>query len=394
MDSVFLKEEDCCGCTACMNVCPKNAITMTFDKKGFYYPKIDSEKCVDCGLCKKTCQFGKEEISDAYNSVTCYALKHKNISVVKASRSAGTFTALSDYILKVGGVIYGAVLNSNMTVSHKRAETEQQRNQFRESKYVQSALNDIFTNVAEDLSNNKTVLFSGTGCQCDGLRSFLQTKRIDIENLLIVDIVCAGVPSPKMFAEYLKWNESKVNSAVTDFKFRDKEKYSWCEGIERLTFANGKTIYQDYFTGYIFTNYVRTCCHNCKYTTPYRNSDITLADFWGSEKSCPEFTDYKNGCSLVLIHSEKGKYLFDSIKEEVDFKEVDIDDCLQPRLKTPRGKADSTDFYWKEYCDNGFDYIMGKYAINSLSSSYRIKRKVVAVVNKIKNKLKEITKQV
>ena len=383
MDSVFLKEEDCCGCTACMNVCPKNAITMSSDKQGFYYPKIDSDKCIDCGLCRKTCQFGWKEINGAYNSVNCYAVKHKDSSVIKASRSAGAFTALSDCILTVGGVIYGAVLNSDMTVSHNRAEIEKQRNQFRESKYVQSDLTGVFAKVADDLSANKTVMFSGTGCQCDGLRSFLQTKRIDMGNLLLVDIVCHGVPSPQMFAEYIKWNERKVKSAIKNFKFRDKRKYNWSDGIEKLSFANGKTIYQDYFTGYIFTNFARTSCYNCKYTTPYRNSDITLADFWGSENSCPEFTDYKNGCSLVLIHSEKGKDLFKKIQDTIDFKEIDIDKCLQPRLQTPREKTPATDFLWKEYCDKGFDYIMSKYATNSLSMKERFMRNVCRFINRI-----------
>lgn len=380
MDSVYLTKDNCCGCTACMCVCPKNAIMMVADNKGFYYPKIDSEKCVNCGLCRRVCQFGEKEISEKYNEVRCFALKHKDFSVIKASRSAGAFTAFSDYILSNGGVVYGVVLNSDFSVNHQRAVTIEQRNRFRESKYVQSNLEGVFNSVASDLSANKIVMFSGTGCQCDGLRSFLQTKRLDTHNLLIVDIVCHGVPSPKMFVEYIKWNEQKNKSVVTDFKFRDKDKYTWGEGIEKLTFSDGKIKYQDYFTEFIFSNFIRECCYNCKYTTPYRNSDITLADFWGSEKKCPEYTDYKNGCSLVMIHSEKAMILFNKIQNSVSFKNVGVEDCMQPRLETPRKKNSNADFYWEEYCNKGFDYVMKKYATNSLSMSVRIKTFIERII--------------
>ena len=387
MESVFTAKEYCCGCTACENICPKKAISMNTDETGFWYPQIDSQKCVDCGLCKKVCQFGKKEIEDASNDINCYALKHKDISVIKHSRSAGAFTALTDFVIANGGVVYGAVLDADMIVRHQRAENIEQRNRFRESKYVQSNLDGTFKAVLNDLKDGKTVLFSGTGCQCDGLRAFLSAKKIDTTNRLLVDIVCHGVPSPKMFAEYIKWNEKKHKSSLTGFKFRDKDKYTWGEGIEKLTFLNGEIAYQDYFTGYIFSNFVRSSCYECKYTTPYRNSDITLADFWGSEKSCPEFTDYKNGCSLVLLHSPKGKNIFNQIKDSIVTKEISVNDCLQPRLKTPREKGNEV-FLWKEYCKNGFLFIMERYATNSLTLKNRINKKVKSVISKIIRSIK------
>lgn len=387
MDSVFTAKEYCCGCTACENICPKNAIIMNTDETGFWYPQIDSEKCVDCGLCKKVCQFGKKKIEDANNDINCYALKHKDLSVIKQSRSAGAFTALTDYVIANGGVVYGVVLDADMTVRHHRAENIEQRNRFRESKYVQSNLTGIFKAVLNDLKNGKNVLFSGTGCQCDGLRAFLALKKIETSNLLLVDIVCHGVPSPKIFSEYIKWNEKKYNSTVIEFKFRDKNKYSWGEGIEKLTFQNGKVIYQDYFTDYFFENFIRFSCYECKYTTPYRNSDITLADFWGSEKTCPEFTDYKNGCSLVLVHSEKGRRIFNLTKNDVLMKEISVTECLQPRLETPREKSKDS-FLWKIYCEKGFAYIMTKYATNSLSPMNRIKNKATTIVKKIYSVIK------
>ena len=373
MIQVYEKKELCCGCSACLNVCPKNAITIQIDGGGYSYPRINSELCINCGLCQKTCQFGKSGIQDASKSVNCFALKHKDFSVVLGSRSAGAFTAFSDYILENGGVVYGAKLDSDLVVRHCRVTTKEERNSLRESKYVQSELEGVFKSVVDDLIAEKTVMFTGTGCQCDGLRSFLKTKNIDTKKLLLVDIVCHGVPSPKMFKEYLEWNAKKYSSSVIDFKFRDKQKFSWGQGIEKLTLANGKVKYQDYFTGSLFENFIRPSCYNCKYTTPYRNSDVTLADFWGSEKAAPEYTDYKNGCSLVLIHSEKAEKIFDSIKDTVTCKEVPVEDCLQHRLVSPRAKESFIDSYWNDYIEKGFDFIIKHYAENSLSAQKRFK---------------------
>lgn len=388
MESVFVTKDKCCGCTACFNVCPKNAITIQENRGGYSYPAINPELCINCGLCQKTCQFSKPEIQDANKTVKCFAVKHKDFSVVSASRSAGAFTAFSDYILDNGGIIYGAKLDSDLVVRHHKALNKKERDSFRESKYVQSELDEVFNSVAKDLKDGKLVLFTGTGCQCDGLRAFLKTKKIDTDKLVLADIVCHGVPSPKMFKEYLQWNEKKYHSVVQDFKFRDKQKYSWGEGIEKLTLANGKVKYQDYFTGSLFDFFIRPSCYNCKYTTPYRNSDITFADFWGSEKAAPEFTDYKNGCSLVLLHSEKAEKIFDSIKDSVSYKEVSVEDCLQPRLKSSREKEAFIDSYWNEYLEYGFDHIMRKYAENNISAKKRFRKFICRAGGKILRTLK------
>lgn len=383
MKSLFASKYKCCGCSACLNVCPKNAITLQVDECGYGYPYINSDLCVSCGLCKNVCQFSKTEIQGVNRTVKCFAFKHKDFSVILNSRSAGAFTAFSDFVLNEGGVIYGAQLDFDMVVRHHRATTKKDRDNFRESKYVQSEIREVYESIVNDLKAGYFVMFSGTGCQCDGVRAFLDIKGIKTENLLLVDIVCHGVPSPKMFKEYLEWNEKKYHTSITAFKFRDKAKYSWSEGIEKLTFANGKVKFQDYFTGSLFDNFIRPSCYNCKYTTPLRNTDVTLADFWGSEKSAPEFTDYKNGCSLILIHSEKAERIFDSIKKSFIYKEIGVEDCLQPRLKYPRKKDDFVEKYWNEYIENGFDYIMKKYAENTVSIKNKIKKKIYRLGGKV-----------
>lgn len=385
MKSVYISEEYCCGCTACQSVCPQKAISMHEDNVGggYKYSVIDGHKCIDCGLCQKVCQFKTREIEGAHSAVDCYAFKHKDKCVIDNSRSAGAFTAFSDYVLENGGVIYGVILDENFCVRHTRAVTKEQRDLLRKSKYVQSDIEGIFSEVKKDLFENKIVMFTGTGCQCDGLRAYLNTKGVNTEGLLLVDIVCHGVPSPKMFDEYISWNKKKKKSSLVSFDFRDKEKYSWGEGIEKLVFASKRVVYQDYFTDFIFDNFVRPSCYNCKYTTAYRNSDITLGDFWGSEKSCPEFTDFKNGTSLLLIHSKKANAIFEKIKTSVFYKKIAINQCLQPRLIEPRKKTDDADKYFEVYAEKGFEYLMDNYAQNSVS----LKNRSVRILKRIKNKI-------
>lgn len=356
---------------------------MKIEQGGYKYPVVDESKCIDCGLCQKVCQFKNYEIDKPHETVDCYAFKHKDKTVIDNSRSAGAFTAFSDCVLENNGVIYGAILDENFCVRHTRAVTKEQRDLLRKSKYVQSDIEDIFPKVKKDLAENKLVMFTGTGCQCDGLRAYLNIKGANTDKLILVDIVCHGVPSPKMFNEYVSWNKKRKKSELVSFDFRDKEKYSWGAGIEKLVFANKKVAYQDYFTGFIFDNFVRPSCYNCKYTTVYRNSDITLGDFWGSEKSCPEFTDFKNGTSLVLIHSKKANDIFEKIKTSAFYRKIDINQCLQPRLIEPRKKTDDSDMYFEIYAKKGFAYLMNNCAQNSVS----LKNKTSKILKRIKNKL-------
>jgi len=379
MNSVYCEKDKCCGCTACCNICPKSAISMVEDYQGFLYPKIDKSLCIDCGLCTSVCQFAKPEIVNPSDTVYCYALKHKNIKIIEKSRSAGAFTAFSDYVLGNNGIVYGVAFDNNFFVRHQRASTTFQRDLFRESKYVQSFLGMIFADIKKDLKENKLVLFSGTPCQCDGLRAYLLKCGLKLDNLILMDLVCHGVPSPKMFSEYIEWNEKKYKSKIVDFRFRDKKKYFWGDGIERLTFQNNKKVYQDYFTGSCFDLFIRPSCYNCKYTTVYRNSDISIADFWGVEKVCPSFFDRKNGCSLVILHTAKGNSLFNNIRSDVFAENVSYKYCLQPNLQHPRVKPNYIDSYWCDYKKFGFDFILKKYFKNNVTYFYTYKRKLLSL---------------
>lgn len=230
--------KDCCGCTACASICAHDAITMEPDTLGFLYPKVDESKCVDCGLCDKVCQFNDNyDRSLNLEKPIAYAARHKDINEVMKSRSGAAFVAISDYILEQGGVIYGAGYKDHFRVAHKRATTKEERDEFRGSKYVQSDLTGVFRQVKEDLKNGLTVLFSGTPCQTSGLNAYVG-KRLR-ENLILVDIICHGVPGPFLWRDYIAYLERKQGDQIVTVNFRDKELYGWKAHKESYIFKMG-----------------------------------------------------------------------------------------------------------------------------------------------------------
>ena len=229
---------DCCGCTACASICAHNAITMEPDVLGFLYPTVDESKCVDCGLCDKVCQFNDNyDRSLNLEQPLAYAARHKDIDEVMKSRSGAVFAAISDYILEQGGVIYGVGYKDHFRVSHKRATTKEERDEFRGSKYVQSDLTGIFRLVKEDLKKGLTVLFSGTPCQTSGLNAYVGKKLR--ENLILVDIVCHGVPSPFIWRDYIAHLEKEQGDQIVAVNFRDKELFGWKAHKESYKFKMG-----------------------------------------------------------------------------------------------------------------------------------------------------------
>ena len=227
--------KDCCGCTACESICTHDAISMKPDALGFLYPEVNVNKCVNCGLCEKVCAFN-DYYDKSLNLPTpnVYAARHKDINQVMMSRSGAVFAAISDYVLECGGVVYGVGYKEHFRVCHKRATTKIERDEFRGSKYVQSDLSGIFRQVKQDLKDGYTVLFSGTPCQTSGLNSYIG-KRYR-ENLLLVDIVCHGVPSPSIWADFIKDLEERKGFTITSVNFRDKKKFGWSAHHETFTF--------------------------------------------------------------------------------------------------------------------------------------------------------------
>lgn len=374
MHKLVKTKDFCCGCTACATVCPTHAITMKPDYEGFVYPDINEETCVDCGLCTRICPLQEKDNREAYPETypEVYAIKHKSDSVRMTSASGGFFSAISDYILEHGGVVYGAVYDDQFRVFHQRAEVTGVRNYMKGSKYVQSDLGDTFIKVKKDLRSKRLVLFTGTPCQIAGLNSYLGSE---YSNLVTCDIICHGTSSPKVFQDYIQYLEAKHNSKIVSFLFRDKEQ-GWQAQKWKCEYENGTVeidskellLYKNIFYSHVA---LRPSCHSCPHASLNRPSDITMGDFWGIENSLPEFKDDK-GVSVILLHTKKGKQIFESIADNLLYMKSDTKNCLQPNLQKPSPCSEQRESFWNDYEKYGFSYIVKKYGKDSWKT--KIKR--------------------
>jgi coenzyme F420-reducing hydrogenase beta subunit len=368
---------DCCGCTACASVCAHHAISMEPDAMGFLYPKIDTDKCTECGLCEKVCAFNPNyDKSLNLSEPQIYAARHKDIHEIETSRSGAAFIAISDYVLEQGGVVYGAGYAEHFRVVHKRATNKEERNEFKGSKYVQSNLRDIFPQVKADLKQGLIVLFSGTPCQTAGLASYIG-KRLR-EKLILVDIVCHGVPAPYIWRDYLTYLEKKYKQPIVEVNFRDKSRVGWNEHIESFVFQDGSKKEFNTYT-YLFYRHImlRPSCSKCHYTNFKRPSDFTLADYWGWEKLSPDFNKDNKGCSLLLINSEKGLEIFEKRKEELNYLSTTQELCIQPNLQQPSKFDTQWIEFEKLYKKQGFAAVAKRYG--SLGWRYILRQKKQAI---------------
>lgn len=318
-------KEKCCGCNACGDVCPKQAISYKTDNEGFWYPEVDMEKCVDCGLCEKVCPIiNVRELkkNDLPQSV-CYAAEHKNLEVVFDSTSGGLFSALADIMYKKGGYVGGAVFNEDFSVRQYISNDKSDLPRLRSSKYLQSHLDGFYKQVRDLLKADEKVLVCGSPCQMAALRAFL---RKDYENLIIADYICRGINSPKVWRKYLDSYEERYGSPVVYAKAKSKE-FGWRNLTQKVILADGRHMYetkdQSNFTkGYLKTGvYCRPSCYDCKFKGYPRMSDITLADFWGIERVDKKLE--KNlGTSLVMINSKRGEDYFETVKNRINYISV------------------------------------------------------------------------
>lgn len=353
---------ECSGCSACVSICAKSAIKMHPDKLGFLYPEVDTDLCVDCGMCEKVCDFhANYDLKNNLSEPILYAARQKDINQVQQSRSGGIFPALGDIILSKGGVIYGAGFDDGFRVVHNRAVSGVQRDEMRGSKYVQSDVSGIFPQVEKDLNNGVYVLFSGTPCQVAGLKRFLELRRVDCSNLLTCDIVCHGVPSPYVWRDYIKYIEKKYRSQVIKANFRDK-RFGWKAHIESFELKNKKYISSDTYTNAFYKHIMfRHSCGNCPFTNFHRVGDITLADYWGIESIDKSINSDDLGVSLIMINSIKGMRYFNCICDQLNYIETTQDKCSQPNLIHP-SLIDNRRNEFEEYFSlHGFKKTMEKF---------------------------------
>lgn len=326
------KKNQCSGCTACYTICPKQAIAMVPDNLGFMYPIVDNNLCVDCKLCEKVCPFNQEQRKGT--PMYEYAARNSSIQELKESRSGGVFPALYKTIITRGGRVYGALFDDNLNVRHQCADNEESCKGFRGSKYVQSELGNTFQKVVCDLKQGLKVLFSGTPCQVAGLLKIVHPHLS--RELYTVDIICHGVPSPRLYKDYLTYLENKNESKVVSFNFRDKSVNGWHDHKESAILENGKRIVDTIYTDLFYTNcFFRESCYTCPYASTHRVADITLGDLWGWESIDKTLNDDDLGVSLVFVNSEKGYRLLEIAKTSISLKQLTLEQCLQRNLKEP-----------------------------------------------------------
>ena len=374
---IDIKEKhNCCGCSACVLVCPKQCISMSADNEGFLYPQVDGAICIDCGLCDKVCPVINQE--EPREPLAVYAAKNNNEEIRLKSSSGGIFTLLAEQIIAEGGVVFGARFNESWEVVHDYTETIEGLEPFRGSKYVQSVIGDNFIKAKQFLKDGRKVLFSGTPCQIAGLKKFL---RKEYENLLTVEVVCHGVPSPMVWRDYLDYKRAKravgkntVSSSLNELpviagiSFRDKTN-GWKKFGFKISYAASKaaensvsksadnTNYEitpfseDLFMkGFLKNLYLRPSCYHCAARQGKSGADISIADYWGIQSIHPEIDDDK-GTGLILINTKQGANYFNSTANQIDSltssynKAIMQNPCIVKSVKEPNRRQQ----FWQNY---------------------------------------------
>lgn len=323
---IEIKEKSqCCGCTACSNICPKNCIEMKEDNEGFIYPEIDKGKCINCGLCEKTCPI--KNISENKKDKHTYIFQHKSDEVRRQSTSGGAFTAIAEYVIDLGGIVYGVIFDDEYNVIHKGIDKKEELYKFRNSKYVQSNPQSTFKEVKSFLNEGRVVCYSGTSCEIEGLKKYLQKE---YDNLILVDVVCRAVPSPLVWKKYLNLRRKKYKN-IKYIMFRDKYygyKYSNLsiynkENNKKNEYHSG--VESDPYLRAFFSNICdRPSCYDCKFKKDNRESDITIWDCFEVEKYDKSFDDDK-GTSRVMTNSNKGLKIIQELSKYNNCKKIEFE---------------------------------------------------------------------
>ncbi len=369
MNNIKLVDKKICtGCGACYNICPKKAITMKPDEEGFLYPVIDETKCIDCGLCLKSCAAHNPQYENT-KTPDCYAV-WANDEIRMKSSSGGVFTLLANYVLDKGGYVCGAAWDKDFNVEHIIIHTPDELSKLRGSKYVQSNTKNIFKEIKKLLTSGEYVLFSGVPCQVAALKKYLDK---DYSNLLTVDLICHGVPSPKVWQDYLR--EKGLSGYISDANFRPKE-FGWGTNYLEFTQKNRKkrlsrAVDDPFMQGFKKSLFVRNSCASCSFVKAPRQADITLGDFWGIEHFDKYLNDGK-GTSCVILNNEKGRLYFENIKENfILCKKVPFSFAYdhQIRLQKPLTPHPRRSYYF-EMMQNGHSF--GKSVDFTLNNKYDI----------------------
>lgn len=357
---IIENDSDCCGCKNCLNICPKKAISFHKNKEGFYYPKVDESKCINCGLCKRKCPMINKIAYSSNDIVKCYAASNLSKEEINLSTSGGVFFLLAKQIINENGFVCGAILDEKMKIRHIITNDTKELVKMLGSKYVASDLTDIFTEIKKLLNDKHKVLFSGVPCQIAALRLFLDKE---YDNLYLIDIICHGTPNQLSFDKYISFLEKRYKGKIVGYKFRSKRNTHWgtfkaeveiqSDNETKIKMLNAD--FDKYYMSFLNADNYRESCYKCQFARKERISDITLGDFWGVEKLDKSIIK-NNGVSAVIISSKKGEKLFNQIKNQMQSFEVEYKFIYENngQLNHPSTRTVKRDSWYKNINDDDF----------------------------------------
>ncbi|MEG2909783.1 MAG: Coenzyme F420 hydrogenase/dehydrogenase, beta subunit C-terminal domain [Erysipelotrichaceae bacterium] len=395
--NLYNNKSDCCGCGACMNICPKQAISMQPDEYGFIYPKIDEGICISCGLCKKVCGYQTEvtapEINDTYVAVA------KDSEMLRNSASGGVFAALATEVINRGGVAFGCSMeqgNGKLIPQHIMVNDLKDLIKLQGSKYVQSYLGNTYMQAKSELDYGRLVLFSGTPCQIDGLKHYLMK---DYGNLITLDLICHGLPSAQMFQDYISELEKKLKGQIIDYKFRDKSKgWTSYESRIKLIIHNktiNKSLTNNFYNSLFLSSMIsRENCYSCKYANSNRVGDLTIGDFWGIENEHPQYLksiDIRKGVSCVIVNNHHGANMLRDLCKNIELFPSKFDNAarVNNQLNHPSIRSEKREEVLDIYKDKGYAAV-SKWYKNSQGVKYYKNLVKGLLPDKLKSTLKRL----
>ncbi len=360
------EKEKCCGCSACASICPKNCIEMKEDNEGFLYPCVDKKSCVECDLCEKVCPILNYKKTDKNHNQSAFIVQNKDKEVCRQSTAGGAFSAIGEYVIDQGGIVFGVELQDDYFVRHIGVSDKEKLVKFRNSKYVQSYIGNSYKEVKEYLNSGRLVCFSGTPCQIEGLLTYLGGKP---ENLVLVDVVCRAVPSPGVWRKYINMISEKLGG-IKSVRFRDKTlgyQYSTMELRDKNNrIYRGGSESHPWLRMFLSGMIIRPSCTECPFRAPYRKSDFTIWDCFNIHNIDKSFNE-NTGTTRMLIHTDKGKRIFENIKDNFKYKNIDVEVAIKnvkEMVFSPEFNVKRKEFF-KDYENIPMDELINKYFPNT-----------------------------
>lgn len=390
---IKLPISSCTGCGSCLQICSRHAISMDYYRDGFLYPTIDNDKCIECGLCLKSCHSLNDKM---FNEVSeCFAAQNKDANILSLSTSGGIFYSLAISVLNNNGIVYGCAFDEDYNASIVRAKTIEEIIPFFGSKYVWSDSSNSYRSVKNDLDNGYEVLYTCLPCQAAGLKMYLGKT---YEKLFIVDVLCGGAPSPYAFQKYLETITDNFGKKDLNFKFRDKEGFG--TGVNCTYSHKGKKYHENWLENSYYFAFSsksritwRISCYGCNYKSVHRVSDMTIGDYWGVEKYHPDFQQ-REGVSVILINSNNGRTIFDRIKDNLLYENSNVvfateknslvNEIIDGHVQIPENR----NAFFEELHNKGWSFVDKKYL--NLRKKMLFNQKRRKIKNYIFRKLKFI----